>query len=224
MGQHFLLLLWGSIPVPDHVINLLIFFRELDIHVCLLWCVPRTGESSFEEKDERFREWTSRRPWKERKRAAKARETMFLQSVTASENPELIFYGRHSGVVGLSKNKLYKTMSDLKVSSCGYDKVKLYLVLNHLRKFTFLLFCFILCEGKLIGAVLATYQVLVDAECTHDGSVKHIQKFEQWGWTTLQRRVLDALRTDSLTLLQAMPFFHHDLYTYKLFARFCFFM
>ncbi|KAH1113335.1 hypothetical protein J1N35_006713 [Gossypium stocksii] len=126
----------------------------------------RSCESSFEEKDERFREWTSRRPWKERKRAAKARETMSLQSVTTSENPELIFYGRHSGVVGLSKNKLYKTMSDLEVSSCGYDKV------------------------------------LVDAECTHDGSVKHIQKFENWGWTTLQRRVLDAVRTDSLTLLQ----------------------
>ncbi|KAK5843785.1 rRNA (cytosine-C(5))-methyltransferase NOP2C [Gossypium arboreum] len=126
----------------------------------------RSCESSFEEKDERFREWTSRRPWKERKRAAKARETMSLQSVTMSENPELIFYGRHSGVVGLSKNKLYKTMSDLEVSSCSYDKV------------------------------------LVDAECTHDGSVKHIQKFENWGWTTLQRRVLDAVRTDSLTLLQ----------------------
>ncbi|PPR99802.1 hypothetical protein GOBAR_AA20857 [Gossypium barbadense] len=118
----------------------------------------RSCESSFEEKDERFREWTSRRPWKERKRAAKARETMSLQSVTMSENPELIFYGRHSGVVGLSKNKLYKTVSDLEVSSCGYDKV------------------------------------LVDAECTHDGSVKHIQKFENWGWTTLQRRVLDALK------------------------------
>lgn len=45
-------------------------------------------------------------------------------------------------------------------------------------------------------------KVLVDAECTHDGSIRHIQKFEQWGWTTLQRRVLDAERTDSLTILQ----------------------
>lgn len=43
----------------------------------------------------------------------------------------------------------------------------------------------------------------MDAECTHDGSIKHIQKFEQWGWTTLERRVLDAERTDiSLTALQ----------------------
>lgn len=45
-------------------------------------------------------------------------------------------------------------------------------------------------------------QVLVDAECTHDGSIKHIQKFEHWGWTTMQRRVLDAERTDNLTTLQ----------------------
>lgn len=45
----------------------------------------------------------------------------------------------------------------------------------------------------------------MDAECTHDGSVKHIQKFEQWGWTTLSRRVLDAERTDELTVLQVRP-------------------
>lgn len=53
----------------------------------------------------------------------------------------------------------------------------------------------------------------MDAECTHDGSVKHIQKFEQWGWTTLGRRVLDAERTDSnLTSLQVYiikPFVSH---------------
>ncbi len=33
-------------------------------------------------------------------------------------------------------------------------------------------------------------RVLVDAECTHDGSVKHIEKFQsQWGVETLARRV-----------------------------------
>lgn len=42
----------------------------------------------------------------------------------------------------------------------------------------------------------------MDAECTHDGSVKHIQKFERWGWETLRRRVLDAERTDNLSALQ----------------------
>lgn len=44
----------------------------------------------------------------------------------------------------------------------------------------------------------------MDAECTHDGSIKHVQKFEQWGWTTFQRRVLDAERTDDLTVLQVL--------------------
>ncbi|GKG01105.1 hypothetical protein Tco_0305810, partial [Tanacetum coccineum] len=49
---------------------------------------------------------------------------------------------------------------------------------------------------------LLQFKVLVDAECTHDGSIKHIQKFENWGWTTLERRVLNAERTDDLTVLQ----------------------
>lgn len=44
----------------------------------------------------------------------------------------------------------------------------------------------------------------MDAECTHDGSIKHIQKFESWGWTSFQRRVLDAERTDNLTVLQVL--------------------
>ena len=55
-------------------------------------------------------------------------------------------------------------------------------------------------------------QVLVDAECTHDGSIKHIQKFERWGWKTLQRRVLDAERTDSLTVLQVPNLDYFNMY------------
>ncbi|GKV41447.1 hypothetical protein SLEP1_g48982 [Rubroshorea leprosula] len=123
--------------------------------------VSSSFESTFEEKADIFGEWTNRRPYKERKRAAKVRE-----GVALNQNPELIFYGQHSGIIGLSKSKLYKTISDTEASSSGYDKV------------------------------------LVDAECTHDGSIRHIQKFEHWGWKTLQRRVLDAERTDSLTFLQ----------------------
>lgn len=55
----------------------------------------------------------------------------------------------------------------------------------------------------------------MDAECTHDGSIKHVQKFEQWGWTTFQRRVLDAERTDDLTVLQVwnLPIFAVDIAT-----------
>ncbi|CAI9282427.1 unnamed protein product [Lactuca saligna] len=116
------------------------------------------------EKDEfLFKEWTSRRPWKERKRANKEIKNGSLELV---QDPELIYYGRCSGVVGMSKIELFQTVSSHEISQYGYDKV------------------------------------LVDAECTHDGSIKHIQKFENWGWSTMERRVLDAERTDDLTVLQ----------------------
>ncbi|CAJ1942337.1 unnamed protein product [Sphenostylis stenocarpa] len=120
-------------------------------------------DSGLEERVDVFKEWTSRRPWKERKRANKNGTP---QLVSGSQSPELIYYGQRSGVVGLTKGELYKTLSDNEIANHGYDKV------------------------------------LVDAECTHDGSVKHIQKFEHWGWRTLQRRVLDAERTDDLHTLQ----------------------
>ncbi|GMN29072.1 hypothetical protein TIFTF001_002284 [Ficus carica] len=124
----------------------------------------RSCESASMENFERFKEWASRRTWKERKKAAQARENAAVNQ--ENQQPELIFYGKLSGVVGLSKNELLQTVCDSEILSLGYDKV------------------------------------LVDAECTHDGSIKHIQKFEHWGWRTLQRRVLDAERTDSLTVLQ----------------------
>ncbi|KAG8386797.1 hypothetical protein BUALT_Bualt03G0186200 [Buddleja alternifolia] len=115
------------------------------------------------ENTDTYREWTPRRPWKERKRVAKSRQDNASSEII---DPELIFYGRHSGVVGLNKCEVFKSVNDFEISQFGYDKV------------------------------------LVDAECTHDGSIKHIQKFEQWGWNTLSRRVLDAARTDNLTVLQ----------------------
>ncbi|KAL8506391.1 hypothetical protein ACS0TY_017320 [Phlomoides rotata] len=119
-----------------------------------------------EENPVIYNEWSPRRPWKERKRMAKARKDIASNNCSQIQEPELIFYGRHSGVVGLSKRDLFRNINDLELSEFGYDKV------------------------------------LVDAECTHDGSIKHIQKFEQWGWKTLSRRVLDAERTDELTVLQ----------------------
>lgn len=52
------------------------------------------------------------------------------------------------------------------------------------------------------GSDIGYDKVLVDAECTHDGSLKHICKYEQWGWDTLERRVLDHDRLVSMTNLQ----------------------
>ncbi|GAQ86070.1 hypothetical protein KFL_002680160 [Klebsormidium nitens] len=45
-------------------------------------------------------------------------------------------------------------------------------------------------------------KVLVDAECTHDGSLKHIRKYDWWGWDTFERRVMDPDRLAALTDLQ----------------------
>ncbi|GAA0159649.1 RNA methyltransferase [Lithospermum erythrorhizon] len=124
------------------------------------------GEYNSDKRIEVYQGWTSRIPYKERKRAIKAKEYNASQLDSPAEGPELIYYGRHSGVVGLSKREVYQVLNQSDAIKYGYDKV------------------------------------LVDAECTHDGSIKHIQKFEQWGWTTLERRVLDADRTNDLSILQ----------------------
>lgn len=70
-----------------------------------------------------FKEWTSRRPWIERKKSKKAREVTCSRLVPGIQDPELIFYGQHSGVIGLSRMELYKIASDREVLKSGYDKV-----------------------------------------------------------------------------------------------------
>jgi len=123
------------------------------------------GSIDLEESGSTFSEWTSRRTWKDRQKAKKANATG-SQHLLASSEPELIYYGKHSGLVGLRKSDVLCPAVNDEACTSGYDKV------------------------------------LVDAECTHDGSIKHIQKFEFWGWKSLDRRVLDAERTDNLLQLQ----------------------
>lgn len=79
----------------------------------------------MEENADTYREWTSKRPWKERRRAAKAKE-----NAVDSDYPELIYYGRHSGVIGLRRGELYQSICDSEVSSSGYDKVNLHFSSN----------------------------------------------------------------------------------------------
>ena len=46
-------------------------------------------------------------------------------------------------------------------------------------------------------------KVLVDAECTHDGSIAHIKKYEtDFGWENFEKMVLDSERLSSLHELQ----------------------
>ncbi|KAI9503727.1 S-adenosyl-L-methionine-dependent methyltransferase [Coemansia spiralis] len=46
-------------------------------------------------------------------------------------------------------------------------------------------------------------RVLVDAECTHDGSLTHVQKYERWGWDQLDALVINDNRSASVPLLQS---------------------
>ena len=45
-------------------------------------------------------------------------------------------------------------------------------------------------------------RVLVDAECSHDGSIRHIEKFQDWGWSTFSEKVMNPERLKSLPALQ----------------------
>ena len=45
-------------------------------------------------------------------------------------------------------------------------------------------------------------RVLVDAECSHDASVRHMLRSERSGWATFERRFLGAERLDALQALQ----------------------
>ena len=52
------------------------------------------------------------------------------------------------------------------------------------------------------GPVARYQRVLVDAECSHDASVRHVLKFERWGWDTWERRFLGKGRLEGLQALQ----------------------
>ncbi|KAF9427480.1 hypothetical protein BGZ94_004815 [Podila epigama] len=45
-------------------------------------------------------------------------------------------------------------------------------------------------------------KVIVDAECTHDGSIAHILKYETWGWDNFHKNFMAQDRLDSLQDLQ----------------------
>ncbi|VAI88182.1 unnamed protein product [Triticum turgidum subsp. durum] len=119
----------------------------------------------IEDNGSIFSEWTSKRSWKDRQKSKKAKAAGSPHLPSTSE-PELIYYGKDSGLIGLQKRYVLHPSTDAAACTSGYDKV------------------------------------LVDAECTHDGSIKHIQKFEFWGWKTLDRRVLNVERTGNLLHLQ----------------------
>lgn len=93
------------------------FLSTIEI-ICLFFI----GGANSEHSADRLLEWTSKRTWKDRRRASKARNGTDL----VTSDPELIFYGRHSGVVGLCRNQLFRRVDDNEPSTSGYDKVSCY--------------------------------------------------------------------------------------------------
>lgn len=96
------------------------------------WCI---GNAEVEEDSKIYNEWTPRRPWKERKRIAKASQTF-----SQIQEPELIFYGRHAGVVGLTKHDVYRKVNDHEISQFGYDKVNRNICLSSHVSVSFLVY------------------------------------------------------------------------------------
>jgi len=59
--------------------------------------------------------------------------------------------------------------------------------------------------AKITSPISNYDRVLIDAECTHDGSLKHIEKYSHgnsFGWESFEKNVLDSQRLDNLTQLQ----------------------
>lgn len=81
-----------------------------------------TGSIDVEENGSTFPEWTSRRSWKDRQKAKKA-NAYGPQRLLATSEPELIYYGKHSGLVGLCKSDVFCPSVDDEACTSGYDKV-----------------------------------------------------------------------------------------------------
>ncbi|KAJ1652155.1 hypothetical protein IWQ61_007443 [Dispira simplex] len=45
-------------------------------------------------------------------------------------------------------------------------------------------------------------KVIVDAECTHDGSIAHIHKYDTWGWEKFEKQFMNSERINTITGLQ----------------------
>jgi hypothetical protein len=89
-----------------------------------------TGSIGVEENGSTFPEWTSRRSWKDRQKTKKANANG-PQHLLATLEPELIYYGKHSGLVGLCKSDVFCPSVDNEACTSGYDKVFHYILIAY---------------------------------------------------------------------------------------------
>ena len=120
---------WGTpsllcFLVLEHGKGNIIFFSW---YICLL---SVTGSIGVEENGSTFPEWTSRRSWKDRQKTKKANANG-PQHLLATSEPELIYYGKHSGLVGLCKSDVFCPSVDDEACASGYDKVFRYILIAY---------------------------------------------------------------------------------------------
>jgi hypothetical protein len=96
---------------------------------CLQWILFVTGYIGTEDSGSIFSEWTSKRSWKDRQKSKKAKAAGSPHPPLTSE-PELIYYGKDSGLVGLQKHYVLRPSTDGAACTSGYDKVFPLLVCN----------------------------------------------------------------------------------------------
>jgi len=131
MEQHFPSCLWGLTLVWNQTIDTLeplIFSLSMFPAYCSLYftrCCPWNSAAATCSEDIKniFIEWNSKRLWRDRKYARKAKHSTELQADPETTEPELIFYGKDSGVVGLHRSELYCAVNEVKYLISGYDKV-----------------------------------------------------------------------------------------------------
>lgn len=68
----------------------------------------------------KFGDWTDKKSRKEKRRERRARER---NDSKPNPEPELLFYGRNSGVAELNKSELFRPIKDDEPCTSGYDKV-----------------------------------------------------------------------------------------------------
>ncbi|KAL3525256.1 hypothetical protein ACH5RR_013628 [Cinchona calisaya] len=71
---------------------------QLDVRDDIV-CAGEEAKSTLEGKPEVYKEWTSQKPWKQTNEESKVRENSALKLFLQTQDPELIYYGRDSGIV-----------------------------------------------------------------------------------------------------------------------------
>ena len=112
----------GSMEGIFRRIHSLFFFVHMNGLTCLELMLFVTDYIGAEDSRGIFSEWTSKRSWKDRQKSKKAKAAGSLHPPSTSE-PELIYYGKDSGLVGLQKHYVLRPSTDAAACKSGYDKV-----------------------------------------------------------------------------------------------------